>query len=179
MGSRSALRIVLHLLRHKETVLSQLISSLNEIKDNIVECDICNNIDTCNPCSICCDHARDSSTMCVVSDIADLWAIENAGFYNGKYHVLGNKLSAVSGITPDDIDINGLHKRTNTPEIKEVIIALSADLDGQTTMFYIKDRLSDSDVKITTLSHGVPIGSDLEYLDNGTIITAFNQRHII
>ena len=180
MGSRSALRIVLHLLKRRDTVMTSIMSSLKEVYDNAKICEICGNVDTHSPCTICSDYKREPSTICVVADIADLWSIERAGFYTGKYHVLGNKLSAVEGITPDDINIDGLYDRIkDSGEIKEVIIALSADLDGQTTLFFIKDKIKDLGVKITTLSHGVPIGSDLEYLDNGTIVAAFSQRRDI
>ncbi len=176
MGSRSALRIVLHLLKRKNTVLRTIISSLTDLYNNCKVCEICGNIDVIAPCAICSSKHRDSSTLCVVEGIADLWTIERAGFYNGKYHVLGNKLSAVEGITPDDINISGLYNRLAQGDIKEVIMALSADLDGQTTLFFIKDKIENLGVKITMLSQGIPIGSDLEYLDNGTIIAAFSQR---
>ncbi len=176
MGSRSALRVVLHLLKRKNTVLRTVISSLSDLYNNCKVCEICGNIDVITPCAICSNKHRDSSTLCVVEGIADLWTIERAGFYNGKYHVLGNKLSAVEGITPDDINISGLYNRLAQGDIKEVIMALSADLDGQTTLFFIKDKIENLGVKITTLSQGIPIGSDLEYLDNGTILAAFSQR---
>ena len=179
MGYRSALRLVIHLLRYKETVLHPILNSLQNVYDNLKICDICGNIDTKMPCNICSDTKRDVSIICVVADISDLWTIERAGFYNGIYHVLGNKLSAIEGITPDDININGLYDRIVHNKVDEVIIALSADLDGQTTLFFVKDRIGDLGVKITTLSHGVPIGSDLEYLDNSTILAAFSQRHVV
>lgn len=177
MGGRSALRLVIHLLRYKETVLHPILTSLQNVYENLKICEICGNIDTRMPCNICSDNKRDSSTICVVADISDLWTIERAGFYNGMYHVLGNKLSAIEGVTPDDININGLYDRILNNKIDEVIIALNADLDGQTTLFFVKDRIGELGVKITTLSHGVPIGSDLEYLDNSTILAAFSQRH--
>ncbi len=180
MGSRSALRIVLHLLKRKNTVLRSIIDSLQTVYDSAKVCDICGNIDVVTPCSICKDTRRDESVICVVADISDLWTIERAGFYTGKYHVLGNKLSAIEGITPDDINISGLYRRlTQGNSATEVIIALSADLDGQTTLFFVKDKIEKLGIKITTLSQGVPIGSDLEYLDNGTIFAAFSQRHSI
>lgn len=180
MGSRSALRVVLHLLKHKETALINIMNSLHEVYKESKICEICGNVDTRSPCSICSDHGRDPATICVVADISDLWSIERAGFYTGKYHVLGNKLSAVDGITPDDINVAGLYDRIKSSEtVKEVIIALSADIDGQTTLFFIKDKIDELGVNITTLSQGVPIGSDLEYLDNGTIVAAFSQRRSI
>lgn len=179
MGSRSALRTVVHLLRYKESVLKPIMCSLRNVYENLKICEICGNIDTKEPCNICSDIKRDASTICVVADISDLWTIERAGFYNGVYHVLGNKLSAIEGITPDDINIGGLYKRIVNSKVDEVIIALNADLDGQTTLFFVKDRISDLSIKITTLSHGIPIGSDLEYLDNGTLLAAFSQRHSV
>ena len=180
MGSRSALRIVLHLLKRKNTVLRSIIDSLQTVYDSAKVCDICGNIDVVTPCSICKDTRRDESVICVVADISDLWTIERAGFYTGKYHVLGNKLSVIEGVTPDDINISGLYRRlTQGNSVTEVIIALSADLDGQTTLFFVKDKIEKLGIKITTLSQGVPIGSDLEYLDNGTIFAAFSQRHSI
>ncbi len=179
MGTRSALRLVIHLLRYKETVLHPILSSLQSVYENLKICEVCGNIDTKMPCNICSDSKRETSTICVVADISDLWTIERAGFYNGIYHVLGNKLSAIEGVTPDDININGLYDRIINNKVDEVIIALSADLDGQTTLFFVKDRIGGLGVKITTLSHGVPIGSDLEYLDNSTILAAFSQRHVV
>ena len=180
MGNRSALRIVLHLLKRKSTVLRNIIDLLNGVYNNVKICEICGNIDIISPCSICTDKRRDNSTICVVADVSDLWTIERAGFYNGKYHVLGNKLSAVEGITPDDIDINGLYKRLiSANDVHEVIMALSSDLDGQTTVFFIKDKIGTLGIRITTLSQGVPVGSELEYLDNGTILAAFSQRYSI
>lgn len=179
MGGRSALRTVVHLLRYKETVLKPIMCSLRNVYENLKICEICGNIDTKEPCNICSDIKRDASTICVVADISDLWTIERAGFYNGIYHVLGNKLSAIDGITPDDINITGLYKRIVDSKVDEVIIALNADLDGQTTLFFVKDKISNLSIKITTLSHGIPIGSDLEYLDNSTILAAFSQRHSV
>lgn len=181
MGAKSASRIVVHLLRKKQTVMDSLIRSLVDVYENSKICEVCGNVDVVSPCFVCSDHKRDNSTICVVADISDLWSIERAGFFRGKYHVLGNKLSAIDGITPDDLNISGLYDRikSSNGEIKEVIIAMSADLDGQTTMFFINDRIKNLGVKITTLSHGVPIGSELEYLDEGTIIAAFNQRRDI
>lgn len=179
MGSRSALRTVVHLLKYKETVLKPVMNSLQNVYQNLKICKVCGNIDTREPCGICANEKRDASTICVVADISDLWTVERAGFYNGLYHVLGNKLSAIEGITPDDINIDGLYNRIVSNKVDEVIMALSADLDGQTTLFFVKNKIETLGVKITTLSHGVPIGSDLEYLDNSTILAAFSQRHAV
>ncbi|MDR1476421.1 MAG: recombination mediator RecR [Holosporales bacterium] len=182
MGFRSAMRIVVHLLKRKQTVMDHLIKSLISVFENARECEICGNVDVKPVCFVCLDKKRDFSTLCVVSDISDLWAIERTGFYRGLYHVLGGKLSAIDGIRPEDLDISRLCRRisesTTTNElIREVIIAMSADLDGQTTMFFVKDEIKGLNVKITTLSHGVPVGSDLEGLDDGTLIAAFKHRH--
>ncbi|MDR1390767.1 MAG: recombination mediator RecR [Holosporales bacterium] len=177
MGNRAALRIVLHLLKKKQTVMGSFMKVLQDVYDNSKICEICGNFDFKTPCSICSDNKREDSVICVVADISDLWSIEQADFFRGKYHLLGNKLSAINGITPDDLNIEGLYNRIKSlNKIEEIIIATSADLDGQTTVFFINDKIKDLGVKITTLSHGVPIGSELEYLDNGTIIAAFSQR---
>lgn len=176
MGSRSALRSVIYLLKKKETVMFSFIKILQSVYENSKVCDICGNIDNTSPCHICSNPKRDSTTICVVADISDLWSIEKAGFYRGLYHVIGNKLSAINGISPEDLNIDKLINRLSASEVKEVIIAMSADLDGQTTMFFINDKIKDLGIKVTTLSHGVPVGSELEYLDEGTIIAAFNQR---
>jgi recombination protein RecR len=163
--------------------MNHLIKSLTDVFENVKECGICGNIDVKSTCFICLDKKRDFSTLCVVSDISDLWAIERTGFYRGRYHVLGGKLSAIDGVRPEDLNITRLYRRVCESEdsddeaIREVIIAMSADLDGQTTMFFVKDKLKELSVKITTLSHGVPIGSDLEGLDDGTLIAAFKHRH--
>lgn len=177
MGSRSALRSVIYLLKKKETVMASFIRSLETVYSNSKICRICGNIDSISPCHICCDRKRDTGMICVVADISDLWSIERAGFYKGLYHVLGNKLSAINGISPEDLNIDSLIKRLSN--VNEVIIAMSADLDGQTTIFYINDKIKNYGIKVTTLSHGVPVGSELEYLDDGTIIAAFSQRRDI
>jgi recombination protein RecR len=185
MGFRSAMRVVVHLLKRRNTVMDHLIKSLFDVFENATECEICGNMDVKPVCFVCSDKKRDFSTLCVVSDIADLWAIERTGFYRGRYHVLGGKLSAIDGVRPEDLDIERLCGRISdsakNPDddeiIREVIIAMSADLDGQTTMFFVKDKMKELNIKITTLSHGVPIGSDLEGLDEGTLIAAFKNRH--
>lgn len=177
MGSRSALRSVIYLLKKKETVMASFIRNLEAVYSKSKICEICGNIDSISPCHICCDRKRDTGTICVVADMSDLWSIEKAGFYKGLYHVLGSKLSAINGVSPEDLNIDGLIKRFSN--VNEVIIAMSADLDGQTTMFFINDKIKNFGLKVTALSHGVPIGSELEYLDDGTIIAAFNQRRDI
>ncbi|MDR1233822.1 MAG: recombination mediator RecR [Holosporales bacterium] len=187
IGIRSAVRIVVHLLRRRDSVMVYLIRSLTNVYEKSKKCEVCGNIDVKSPCFVCSDRKRDDNTICIVSDVSDLWAIERAGFYRGRYHVLGGKLSAFDGIRPEDVDIDKLKRRiigqvSGSGEVKgisEVIIAMSADLDGQTTMFFVKDKIKELSVKVTTLSNGVPIGSDIEGLDDGTIIAAFKQRHDI
>jgi recombination protein RecR len=179
MGERSAHRIVVHLLNKKNTVMENLISTLSDVFKNATVCQVCNNICTSSPCNVCSDRKRDRSVICVVANISDLWFIERAGFYNGVYHVLGGKLSAIDGVRPDDLDILKLKKRIVEENPKEIIIAMSADIDGQTTMFFVRDCIRDTIDKITTLSHGMPIGGDFDYLDEGTIIAAFSNRKSI
>ncbi|GHT89139.1 recombination protein RecR [Alphaproteobacteria bacterium] len=156
--------------------MAQLMKTMNSVYENSKICQICNNIDTSSPCFICEDPKRDDEILCVVCDISDLWSIERAGFFSGKYHVLGGKLSAVMGVKPADLDVFGLYNRLKSGAIKEVIMAMSADIDGQTTMLFANEKIKDLNINITTLSHGVPIGGELENLDDGTIIAAFNQR---
>lgn len=176
LGSRSARRIVLHLLKKKETVLLPLIESLQEVAANIKTCEVCGNYDTISPCSLCSSEKRDRSTICVVQDVADLWAMERVGFYRGLYHVLGGVLSALDGISPEDLNIEKLLVRLEKGETKEVILALPATVDGQITSHYLVSRLKDSNVKITTLAQGIPVGAELDYMDEGTIQLAINSR---
>jgi recombination protein RecR len=176
MGERSAHRIVVHLLSKKNTIMENLLSTLNDVYKNSTVCQICNNICSSSPCNICSDKKRDRSVICVVSSISDLWSIERAEFYNGVYHILGGKLSAIDGVRPEDLDILKLKERIIEEKPKEIILAMSADIDGQTTMFFVKDCMKDISIKITTLSHGMPIGGDFDYLDEGTIIAAFSNR---
>lgn len=180
MGARLAGRVVVHLLRRKHTVMSNLISSLNDVYKNTKVCSLCNNIDTQSPCSICSDLKRDKEKICVVSDLTDLWAIERTRSYRGLYFVLGGKLSPINGISPEDIDIEKLIKMIQLCNVNEVIIAMNADIDGQTTLFFINEKLGQlKGLTITTLSHGVPVGGELEYLDDGTISMALKQRRQI
>jgi recombination protein RecR len=176
LGTRSARRIVLHLLKKKETTFPALISALQEVADNIKECPICGNYDTQEVCSICSDASRDAELVCVVQDVADLWAMERVGLYKGQYHVLGGILSALDGITPDDLNIDGLFKRLQKGVIKEVILALPATIDGQITAHYLLSRLKEMPVKVTTLAQGIPMGAELDYMDDGTIQLALSAR---
>lgn len=176
LGTRSARRIVLQLLKKKETALLPLITALQEVADNVKKCPICGNFDTQEPCSVCQDTTRDKETVCVVQDVADLWAMERVGLYRGQYHVLGGILSALDGVTPDDLNIEGLFARLPSGVIKEVILALPATIDGQITAHYLLSRLKEFPVKVTTLAQGIPLGAELDYMDDGTIQLALSAR---
>lgn len=176
LGTRSARRIVLQLLKKKETTLLPLITALQEVADNVKKCPICGNFDTKEPCSVCQDTTRDKETVCVVQDVADLWAMERVGLYRGQYHVLGGILSALDGVTPDDLNVEGLFARLPSGAIKEVILALPATIDGQITAHYLLSRLKEFPVKVTTLAQGIPLGAELDYMDDGTIQLALSAR---
>ena len=175
-GARSARRIVLHLLKKKEATLLPLISALQNVADNIKKCPICGNFDTDEPCAVCADTARDTEVVCVVQDVADLWAMERVGVYRGQYHVLGGILSALDGITPEDLNIESLFLRLSAGHIHEVILALPATIDGQITNHYLLSRLKEYPVKVTTLAQGLPMGGELDYMDDGTIQLALSAR---
>ncbi|MEI7668612.1 MAG: recombination mediator RecR, partial [Pseudomonadota bacterium] len=176
LGPRSARRIVLHLLRNRENILNPLLGSLTHANDSISECKICGNIDTVNPCNICIDARRDKTRICVVEDIADLWAIERSQMFKGEYHVLGGVLSALDGIGPEQLKIDRLIARANHPEMKEVIIATNATVEGQTTAHYISSKLSHNNLNISRPAQGIPMGGELDYLDDGTLGAAFKAR---
>lgn len=176
LGARSARRIVLHLLKKKESALPALITALQEVSDNVKKCPICGNFDTQEPCAICSDGSRDKELLCVVQDVADLWAMERVGVFRGQYHVLGGILSALDGVTPEDLNISALFERLGKGIIKEVILALPATIDGQITAHYLLLRLKDMPVKVTTLAQGIPVGAELDYMDDGTIQMALSAR---
>ena len=176
LGTRSARRIVLQLLKKKETMLPELISAMQNMSDNVQKCPICGNFDTCSPCSVCSDLSREAEVLCVVQDVADLWAMERVGIYKGQYHILGGILSALDGVTPEDLNIESLFERLQKGVIKEVILALPATIDGQITAHYLLSRLKDFSIKITTLAQGIPVGAELDYMDDGTIQMALNAR---
>ncbi len=176
LGSRSARRIVLHLLKKKETTLLDLISALQNVADNVKKCPICGNFDTIEPCVVCADTSRETETICVVQDVADLWAMERVGIYRGQYHVLGGILSALDGVTPDDLNIDALSARLNSGVIKELILALPATIDGQITAHYLLSRFKNLPLKVTTLAQGIPLGAELDYMDEGTIQLALSAR---
>ena len=176
LGPRSARRAALHLIRKRETLLQPLSEAMRLAEERIVVCAVCGNIDTRDPCMICADPARDSSTIVVVETVGDLWALERAGAVRARYHVLGGILSPLDGVGPADLAIAPLVARVAAGGISEVILAVNATVDGQTTAHYVTDRLADYAVKVTKLAHGVPVGGELDYLDDGTIAAAVRQR---
>ena len=176
IGPRSARRMALNLLKQPESLMKPLAESLITTADSIRNCSTCGNLDTEEICSICVDERRDISTIIVVEEIADLWALERAAVHKGKYHVLGGTLSAIDGVGPDDLGINSLIQRANDPEVDEIILALNATIDGQTTAYFITDQLKDCNVKVSRLAHGVPVGGELDYMDDGTLQTALQSR---
>ena len=176
LGTRSARRIVLQLLKKRETALLPLIESLQNVADNIKTCEICGNYDTTSPCSVCASSSRDNKIICVVQDVADLWAMERVAQFKGKYHVLGGVLSALEGIVPEDLNIEALLQRVETDGVQELILALPATVDGQITSHYLSSRLKNTGVKITTLAQGIPMGAELDYMDEGTLQLALNSR---
>ena len=176
LGRRSAQRIALELLKHKDRFLIPLMSSLQEAGNKIINCEICGNIDTINPCSICQDKKRDRTKICVLENISELWTFERTGFYRGLYHVLGGVLSAIDGIGIEALSIDHLVKRLQKEKINEVILALSATTQGQTTSYVIAEKIEKFQVDITRLAQGVPIGGEVHYLDENTLNTAFQAR---
>ena len=177
LGPRSSRRVALHLLKRREAVLDPLVAALRRAAERVRPCSVCGNLDAAEPCALCRDERRDGSLICVVEDVADLWALERSGSYRGRYHVLGGVLSALDGVGPEDLAIAGLMARARDAAVTEVILATSATVDGQTTAHYIADRLADCGVTVTGLAHGVPMGGELEYLDDGTLAAALKARH--
>ena len=173
LGPRSARRAALHLIKKREALMAPLTSALETAMEKIEVCKTCGNIDTQNPCTVCTDQRRDPAIIVVVADVADLWALERASVFKGKYHVLGGALSALDGITPERLAINALLDRVKSG-VDEVILAMNATVEGQTTAHYLMDLLGE--VKVTRLAHGVPVGGELDYLDEGTLSAAFKAR---
>ena len=157
-------------------MIPQLIQSLKDVEDNITVCEICGNYDTQSPCSICSSTTRERNLLCIVQDISDLWALERGGLYKGLYHVLGGVLSAIEGVTPDDLNIGELLHRIEKEDINEIILALPATVDGQITIHYISSLLKGKNIKISTLAQGIPVGAELDYIDDGTIKLALDMR---
>jgi recombination protein RecR len=176
LGPRSARRAALHLIKKKEQLLAPLAAAMGEAVDKVRVCSTCGNVDTIDPCTLCSDPRRDPATIIVVEDVADLWALERAGAMNARYHVLGGTLSPLDGIGPDDLNIKGLVSRLAEGEVREVILAVNATVEGQTTAHYLTDQLSGFDLKVTRLAHGVPVGGELDYLDEGTLAAALKSR---
>lgn len=176
LGPRSARRAVLWLIKRRETSLVQLLDALAAVRETLVECDVCGNIDTANPCGICADPRRDPRSLCVVEEVADLWALDRARLFTGKYHVLGGRLSALDGVRPEDLTIDRLLSRVAGGEVDEVVLAMNATLEGQTTAHYIAERLEAFPVRVTQLAHGLPVGGELDYLDEGTLAQAIRAR---
>ncbi len=176
LGPRSARRATLELLKRREALLDPLVTALAQAAEHVRACAACGNLDADDPCGICRDTRRDASVICVVEEVADLWALERAGAYLGRYHVLGGVLSALDGVGPGDLNMSALVARARDAQVREVILATSATVDGQTTAHYIADRLADCDVTVSGLAHGVPVGGELEYLDDGTLAAALKAR---
>ncbi len=176
LGGRSARRIALHLLTAKGTKMDALIRALTDAASSITTCTTCGNLDAKDPCQICTDATRDRSIICVVAGVADLWAIERTGSFRGTYHVLGGVLSALDGIGPENLAIDSLLGRMTDGTVREIVLALSATVDGQATAHYLMDRMEGMNTHITRLAHGVPVGGALEFLDDGTIATALKSR---
>jgi recombination protein RecR len=176
LGPRSARRAALHLIRRRDELLSPLGQAMQVAAERIVVCASCGSIDTRDPCSVCSDLRRDPTTIIVVETVADLWALERAGAMRAMYHVLGGVLSPLDGVGPKDLNLDRLAARAAEPQVREVILAVNATVDGQTTAHYITDLLSHLPVKVTRLAHGVPVGGELDYLDEGTLSAALRQR---
>lgn len=176
LGPRSARRVALHLLKRRELLMLPLAEAIEATANEVKACTLCGNLDTADPCAICTDERRDAATLCVVEDIADLWALERAHAFRGRYHVLGGTLSALDGIGPEDLGIARLVERVRTGGIREVILATNATVEGQTTAHYIADKLADAGAQVTRLAHGVPLGGELDYLDDGTLLAALKAR---
>ena len=176
LGPRSAQRITLKLLREQDKLLTPLLTALQQVKDDVKTCETCRNLDTTLPCHICMDERRDSSTLCIVEDVADLWAIERGGMFRGRYHVLGGTLSAIDGRGPDALGIPKLLERALDDTVTEVILATNNTLEGQTTAHYLYETLENCGVSITRLAQGIPVGGELDYLDEGTLGAALMSR---
>ena len=176
LGPRSARRAVLHLMKKREALLQPLLSALKTVADKLSTCSICGNVDTRDPCGICSDPRRDEKSLCVVEEVADLWALDRSRLFPGRYHVLGGRLSALEGVRPEDLAIDGLVGRVAAGGIDEVVLAMNATLEGQTTAHYLAERLEKFPIRLTQLAHGLPVGGELDYLDEGTLAQALRAR---
>lgn len=176
LGPRSARRAVLHLIKRRESALAPLLSALAAVDRDLVTCSTCGNIDTSDPCGVCADPRRDGRALCVVEEVADLWALERSRLFPGRFHVLGGRLSALEGVRPEDLTIDSLVARIAAGGVDEVVLAMNATLEGQTTAHYIAERIEKYPVRITQLAHGLPVGGELDYLDEGTLAQALRAR---
>lgn len=176
LGPRSARRAVLHLVKKRETALQPLLTALQTVADKLSTCSICGNVDTSDPCTICRDPRRDEKMLCVVEEVADLWALDRSRLFPGRYHVLGGRLSALEGIGPDELAINQLVRRVSDGGVDEVVLAMNATLEGQTTAHYVAERLEGFPIRLSQLAHGLPVGGELDYLDEGTLAQALRAR---
>lgn len=176
LGPRSARRAVLHLMKRRETALEPLLAALNTVAERLSTCSTCGNVDTSDPCAICRDPRRDGRSLCVVEEVSDLWALDRSRLFPGRYHVLGGRLSALDGVRPEDLQIDTLVRRVSAGGIDEVVLAMNATLEGQTTAHYLAERLEKFPVRLTQLAHGLPVGGELDYLDEGTLAQALRAR---
>jgi recombination protein RecR len=176
LGPRSARRAVLHLLKKREAAMSPLLRALEAVNERLATCDVCGNVDTSDPCGICTDPRRDARMLCVVEEVADLWALDRSRLFPGRFHVLGGRLSALEGVRPEDLSIDALVRRIADGGIDEVVLAMNATLEGQTTAHYVAERLEGFPIRITQLAHGLPVGGELDYLDEGTLAQALRAR---
>ncbi len=176
LGPRSARRAALYLIKNREKLLSPLTAALETAQERVVTCSQCGNVDTIDPCTLCRDERRDRSLIVVVEDVGDLWALERSGAVSGLYHVLGGTLSAIEGVRPEDLNIESLIARAAEGDVREVVLAVNATVDGQTTAHYITERLKGLDIAVSRLAHGVPVGGELDYLDEGTLVAAIKSR---
>ena len=179
LGPRSARRAVLHLMKRRETALEPLLGALQNVAARLSTCSTCGNVDTSDPCTICKDPRRDDRSLCVVEEVADLWALDRSRLFPGRYHVLGGRLSALDGVGPDDLGIDRLVRRVAAGGIDEVVLAMNATLEGQTTAHYLAERLEGFPVRLSQLAHGLPVGGELDYLDEGTLAQALRARRPI
>jgi len=176
LGPRSARRAVLHLMKKRESAFAPLLTALQTVSERLVTCTICGNVDTHDPCAICADPRRDARSLCVVEEVSDLWALDKSRLFPGQYHVLGGRLSALEGVRPQDLSIDPLVSRVAAGGIDEVVLAMNATLEGQTTAHYLAERLEGYPVRLTQLAHGLPVGGELDYLDEGTLAQALRAR---
>jgi recombination protein RecR len=176
LGPRSARRAVLYLMKKRETALKPLLRALNQVAEKLSTCSICGNVDTSDPCTICKDVKRDDKALCVVEEVSDLWALDRSRLFPGRYHVLGGRLSALDGVRPEDLTIDQLVSRVSKGGIDEVVLAMNATLEGQTTAHYLAERLGGFPIRLSQLAHGLPVGGELDYLDEGTLSAAIRSR---